>query len=69
MAPNRDLDGRMLNSEPEHPSLTPLTASELLRNNTTAQNRLLAIKRQDRTCEYKLDVPADQAGARGLGSD
>lgn len=46
---------------PEHPSLTPLTANELLHNDTKAQNRLKEIKRQDRTCEYKFDVPADQA--------
>jgi hypothetical protein len=45
---------------PEHPSLTPLTAAELLRMNTPAQNRLKEIKRQDRTCEYKLEVPPDQ---------
>jgi hypothetical protein len=44
----------------EHASLTPLTAAQLLRNDTPAQNRMKEIQRQDRTCEYKLEVPPDQ---------
>ena len=39
------------------PALTPETAAELLHYNSKAETWLIHVKRQDPSCEYRLDLP------------
>lgn len=39
------------------PSLTPENAAELLHYNNKAQDWIKYVKRQDASCDYKLDLP------------
>ncbi len=43
--------------KPAIPSLTPGGAAELLHYNTKAEAWMIHVKKQDATCEYKLDLP------------
>ena len=47
--------------KPEIPSLTPQTASELLRYNNNAANWLTTVKKRDPSCEYHLELPDQHA--------
>jgi hypothetical protein len=42
---------------PPHPALSPLAAERLLHYDTRAQNRLKSIQKQDRTCDFKIQLP------------
>jgi hypothetical protein len=46
---------------PQHPKLTPMTANELLRFNTRAQNWIQFVKKQNPACEYRLELPDQNA--------
>ena len=39
------------------PALTPETAATLVRNYTKAENWITYVKKQNATCEYRLDLP------------
>jgi len=43
--------------KPETPSLTPAGATELLHYNAKAETWMVHVKKQNATCEYKLDLP------------
>ncbi len=43
--------------KPTTPALTPETAGELLHYNSKAETWLVHVKKQDPSCEYKLDLP------------
>ncbi|MBV9404500.1 MAG: hypothetical protein JO211_04090 [Acidobacteriaceae bacterium] len=43
--------------KPTVPSLTPEGAGELLHYNNRAAAWLITVKKQDPTCEYRLDLP------------
>ena len=43
--------------KPTVPSLTPQEAGELLHYNSRAETWLTHVKKQDATCEYRLDLP------------
>ena len=43
--------------KPRVPSLTPEGANALLHYNPKAETWMIHIKRQDPTCEYRLDLP------------
>jgi len=44
--------------KPVTPSLTPQLAGELLHYNNNAQNWLTHVKKQNPSCDYQLDLPA-----------
>jgi hypothetical protein len=44
--------------KPVTPSLTPQLAGELLHYNNSAQNWLTHVKKQNPSCDYQLDLPA-----------
>lgn len=46
---------------PQHPKLTPMTANELLRFNTRAQNWIKFVKKQNPVCEFRLELPDQNA--------
>ena len=48
--------------KPVTPALTPETASQLLHYNSRAAVWLAHAKKQDPTCEYKLELPNQMAG-------
>ena len=54
---------------PRHPALSPLTAMELLRFDTKAQNRLRAIKARDPRCEFKVELPDQAANPTSIQVD
>jgi hypothetical protein len=43
--------------KPRVPSLTPEEANALLHYNAKAETWMIHVKRQDPTCEYRLDLP------------
>lgn len=43
--------------KPTTPALTPEAAGELLHYNNKAQSWLTYVKRQDASCDYRLDLP------------
>ncbi len=43
--------------KPTTPSLTPEDAAQLLHYNNKAQTWITYVKRQDASCEYRLDLP------------
>ena len=43
--------------KPRVPSLTPEGANELLHYNAKAETWMIHIKKQDQSCEYRLDLP------------
>lgn len=47
--------------KPRTPSLTPEGASELLHYNNKAQTWLTYVKKQNATCDYRLDLPDQSA--------
>ncbi|HEY1950928.1 MAG TPA: hypothetical protein VGG97_28195 [Bryobacteraceae bacterium] len=48
--------------KPATPALTPETAAQLLRYNSRAAVWLVHAKKQDPSCEYKLDLPNQRTG-------
>ena len=44
-------------AKPRVPSLTPEGANELLHYNAKAETWMLHVKKQDPSCEYRLDLP------------
>ena len=42
---------------PPHPALSPMTAERILHFDGKAQNRLKQIQSQDRTCDFRLQLP------------
>lgn len=44
-------------AKPRVPSLTPEEANELLHYNSKAEVWMIHVKKQDPTCEYRLDLP------------
>ncbi len=55
--------------KPTIPSLTPEGASELLHYNTQAEAWMVHVKKQDASCEYKLDLPDQSAHPSALDLD
>lgn len=47
--------------KPVIPSLTPEGAAELLHYNPKAETWMIHVKKQDATCEYRLDLPDQTA--------
>jgi hypothetical protein len=45
---------------PQVPALTPQTAYQLLQYNNRAKNWMIYVRKQNATCQYRLDLP-DQA--------
>lgn len=43
--------------KPRVPSLTPEQANELLHYNAKAETWMIHVKKQDPSCEYRLDLP------------
>jgi hypothetical protein len=43
--------------KPRVPSLTPEEANELLHYNSKAETWMLHVKKQDASCEYRLELP------------
>jgi hypothetical protein len=48
--------------KPATPALTPEAAAQLLRYNSKAEVWLMHVKKQDPSCEYRLDIPNQMAG-------
>lgn len=48
--------------KPKTPALTPETAAQLLHYNNKALNWMTYVKKQNASCEYKLDLPDQTSG-------
>ncbi|MGA8028493.1 MAG: hypothetical protein WB992_15220 [Bryobacteraceae bacterium] len=55
--------------KPTTPSLTPEEAAELLHNNNKAQTWITYVKKQNASCDYKLDLPDQSANPTTLDLD
>lgn len=55
--------------KPTIPSLTPEGAAQLLHYNTNAEAWMIHVKKQDATCEYRLDLPDQTAHPSALDLD
>ena len=55
--------------KPTTPALTPQEAAELLHYNNKAETWITYVKRQNASCEYKLDLPAQNTHPTAIDLD
>ena len=55
--------------KPATPALTPQNAAQLLHYNSRAAVWLVHVKKQDPTCEYKLELPDQRTGPLQIDAD
>lgn len=55
--------------KPKTPALTPETANQLLQYNNKAKNWMIYVKKQNPSCEYKLDLPDQLSGPSEIDLD
>lgn len=55
--------------KPKTPALTPDNAAQLLHYNNKAQNWMTYVKKQNASCEYKLDLPDQISGPTEIDLD
>lgn len=55
--------------KPKTPSLTPENAAELLHYNGKAQSWITYVKRQDPSCDYRLELPDQTTGPTEIDID
>lgn len=55
--------------KPKTPSLTPENAAELLHYNAKAQTWITYVKKQNPSCDYRLDLPDQTTGPAEIDLD